>query len=58
QLRPGDLLFYSQGRGDMYHTAIYSGDGLMIEAPYAGAVVREVPVRGEELVGQVARPAR
>jgi peptidoglycan DL-endopeptidase CwlO len=54
--RPGDLLFYTDGGGDMYHVAIYSGDGNMIEAPYEGQNVREVPVRTSQLVGQVARP--
>ncbi|HEY0374369.1 MAG TPA: C40 family peptidase [Amnibacterium sp.] len=57
EVQPGDLLFYTDGGGDMYHTTIYSGDGMMIEAPYAGADVREVPVRTTDLVGQVARPA-
>ncbi len=56
-VRPGDLLFYTDGHGDMYHTTIYSGDGMMIEAPYAGADVREVPVRTADLVDEVARPA-
>jgi peptidoglycan DL-endopeptidase CwlO len=56
-VRPGDLLFYTDGGGDMYHTTIYSGDGMMIEAPYAGADVREVPVRTADLVDEVARPA-
>jgi cell wall-associated NlpC family hydrolase len=54
--RPGDLLFYTDGGGDMYHTAIYSGNGMMIEAPYEGVDVREVPVRTNQLVGEVARP--
>jgi cell wall-associated NlpC family hydrolase len=54
--RAGDLLFYTDGGGDMYHVAIYSGNGRMIEAPYEGVNVREVPVRTSQLVGQVARP--
>ena len=53
--QPGDLLFYTDGGGDMYHVTIYSGNGDMIEAPYEGQDVREVPVRGYQLVGQVAR---
>ena len=53
--QPGDLLFYTDGGGDMYHVTIYSGNGNMIEAPYEGQNVREVPVRGYQLVGQVAR---
>ena len=54
--RPGDLIYYTDGGGDMYHTAIYSGNGMMIEAPYEGVDVREVPVRTHNLVGEVARP--
>ena len=54
--RPGDLLFYTDGGGDMYHVTIYSGNGMMIEAPYEGVDVREVPVRTNQLVGEVARP--
>src|SRR4051794_15328202 len=38
--RPGDLIFYTDGGGDMYHTAIYSGNGMMVEAPYEGVDVR------------------
>lgn len=55
QVRVGDLIFYSDG-GDMYHVAVYSGAGLMIEAPYPGVPVREVPVRSADRVSQVARP--
>jgi cell wall-associated NlpC family hydrolase len=51
--KPGDLLFY--GSGDYYHIAIYSGGGRMIEAPYPGQSVREVPVRTADLAPVVAR---
>ncbi|MGT2425130.1 C40 family peptidase [Amnibacterium kyonggiense] len=51
--KPGDLLFY--GSGDHYHVAIYSGGGNMIEAPYPGKDVREVPVRTADLAPVVAR---
>jgi cell wall-associated NlpC family hydrolase len=53
--QPGDLLFWTDGGGDMYHVAIYSGGGNMVEAPQEGENVREVPVRTYQLVGQVAR---
>ncbi|MGN6446110.1 C40 family peptidase [Amnibacterium sp.] len=56
QVQVGDLIFYTDGGGDMYHVAIYSGSGMMIEAPYAGVPVREVPVRSFDRVGPVARP--
>lgn len=51
--KPGDLLFY--GSGDFYHNAIYAGGGTMIEAPYPGKTVREVPVRNGDLLPMVAR---
>jgi peptidoglycan DL-endopeptidase CwlO len=55
QVQPGDLIFYTDGGGDMYHVAIYSGGGMMIEAPYDGVPVREVAVRSYQRVSQVAR---
>jgi cell wall-associated NlpC family hydrolase len=40
QLRPGDLVFlYNYG-----HVTLYIGDGNMVEAPHAGAVVRIRPL--------------
>jgi peptidoglycan DL-endopeptidase CwlO len=51
---PGDLLFYTDGGGDMYHVTIYAGNGLMIEAPYPGSTVRQAPVRTGDLVGSAA----
>jgi len=50
-LQPGDLLFYSHGSKDpdnpgaIYHVAMYSGNGEMIEAFDATAPVRTTPVR-------------
>ena len=41
-LQPGDLIFYGSSR-NVYHVAIYIGDGLIIEAPYTGATVRISP---------------
>jgi cell wall-associated NlpC family hydrolase len=51
-LQPGDLLFYYS---DIHHVAMYSGGGMMIEAPHTGASVREVPMRFDSLVG-ASRP--
>jgi cell wall-associated NlpC family hydrolase len=51
-LQPGDLLFFYS---DIHHVAIYSGGGMMIEAPHTGASVRETPVRFADLVG-ASRP--
>lgn len=41
-LKSGDLIFFGSSR-NVYHVGIYIGDGLMIEAPYTGAVVRISP---------------
>lgn len=39
-LSPGDLVFFSRGgAGDIYHVAIYIGNGNIIEAPFTGASV-------------------
>ena len=47
QARPGDLLFFAgpHGTGEVEHVALYAGAGLMIDAPYTGAVVEELPMR-------------
>ncbi|HEY4795859.1 MAG TPA: C40 family peptidase [Mycobacterium sp.] len=50
-LQPGDLLFYSHGSEDpdnpdaIYHVAMYSGNGEMIEAFDSTTPVRTTPVR-------------
>ncbi|HEV7623029.1 MAG TPA: C40 family peptidase [Amnibacterium sp.] len=56
QVRPGDLVFYADSSGGIYHVTIYSGGGDMIEAPYDGVPVREVPVRDADRMPEVARP--
>ena len=47
-LQPGDLVYFGE---DLHHMAIYSGDGMMIEAPYTGTTVRERPLRTKDLAG-------
>lgn len=39
ELLPGDLVFFSDN-GDVHHVGIYIGNGMMIHAPYTGAVVQ------------------
>ena len=59
-LIPGDLVFYSSGgstSGTKYHTAIYIGSGLMIEAPYEPLSVQVTTLRYRDLVPYAARPA-
>lgn len=56
---PGDLLFYSDGGttwGTKYHTTLYIGNGLMIEAQYEGIPVKVSQVRYYDLVPYAARP--
>ncbi|MFJ8313444.1 MULTISPECIES: NlpC/P60 family protein [unclassified Streptomyces] len=43
-LAPGDLLFFGTSPGNVTHVGIYSGPGLMIDAPHPGAVVHERPI--------------
>jgi cell wall-associated NlpC family hydrolase len=42
QLRPGDLVFWGDSPGSIYHVAIYSGNGMIIHAPRTGRDVEEV----------------
>ena len=51
ELQPGDLVFFS----GLNHVAIYSGGGMMIEAPHTGLNVREVPLRTSDFYG-ASRP--
>jgi cell wall-associated NlpC family hydrolase len=49
QLLPGDLVFF--GKTDIHHVGIYIGDGLMINAPHTGDVVRVSPIWWSDLAG-------
>ncbi|MBV7362984.1 C40 family peptidase [Actinomycetaceae bacterium TAE3-ERU4] len=55
--KPGDLLFWSSNgsSGGIFHVAIYTGNGRMIEAPYPGASVTETSVRYRKLMPNVVR---
>lgn len=47
--QPGDLLFWAYDPNDpsfVDHTAIYLGNGMMVEAPHTGLNVQVVPVPG------------
>jgi len=48
---PGDLIFFNPGEAGAPpdqpgHVGIYLGDGMMIDAPHTGTVIREEPVNG------------
>lgn len=53
-LAPGDLVFYAFDRSDpatIHHVGLYVGDGLMIEAPHAGEVVRTASINRPDYLG-------
>jgi hypothetical protein len=56
---PGDLVFFDTP-GDSQpapnHVGIYLGDGLMIDAPYTGTVVRKDPISSDVLYGFATMP--
>ncbi|STZ44371.1 NLP/P60 protein [Mycolicibacterium gilvum] len=53
QMRRGDLIFY--GPNASQHEAMYLGDGMMLEAPYTGSVVKISPVRSSGMTPYVTR---
>jgi cell wall-associated NlpC family hydrolase len=52
EAQPGDLVFFYS---PIHHVGIYVGDGMMIDAPHTGAVVRLKAVNWNAVVG-VSRP--
>jgi cell wall-associated NlpC family hydrolase len=54
-MRPGDLIFWGASAAGIYHVAIYSGGGMMIEAPRSGELVKEIPVRWSGTYGYAGR---
>jgi cell wall-associated NlpC family hydrolase len=52
QMRRGDLLFWGS---DIHHVALYLGNGMMIEAPESGSVVRVTAVRYGGIVPYATR---
>lgn len=53
QMKRGDMIFY--GPGGSQHVALYLGDGMMLEAPYSGEVVKVNPVRWDGMSPFVVR---
>jgi cell wall-associated NlpC family hydrolase len=46
-LRKGDLVFFGTGAWqNIHHVGIYAGHGLVLHAPYTGAVVQFTKLRG------------
>jgi cell wall-associated NlpC family hydrolase len=53
-LRPGDLVFYASDVLDpttIHHVGMYIGRGLMVEAPFTGAVVRTSSIGRPDYIG-------
>jgi cell wall-associated NlpC family hydrolase len=44
ELMPGDLLFFDMRGGKPQHEGMYVGNGLMVQAPHTGDIVRVVPL--------------
>ena len=61
QLQRGDLMWYTKEPGnfdgDKYHVVMFYGNGMMLEAPRPGAVVRIVPIRWGEMFKYAGRPS-
>ena len=61
QLQRGDLMWYTKEPGnfdgDKYHVVMFYGNGMMLEAPRPGAVVRIVPIRWGEMFKYGGRPS-
>ncbi len=55
-LQPGDLVFFGNGAGHVEHVGMVSGPGLMVDAPFTGAVVRFDSYERASYVG-ATRPA-
>lgn len=53
--QPGDLIFYGQVGGDIYHVGLYLGGGQMIHAPTFGAPVKIQSIYFGDLIGYAGR---
>ncbi|MBL0888424.1 C40 family peptidase [Myceligenerans indicum] len=59
QLRPGDLIFYGTNLSDpqsIYHVAMYTGSGRMVEAVMPGVPLRETALRLSGAMAFAGRP--
>jgi cell wall-associated NlpC family hydrolase len=52
-LQPGDLVFYGS---PIYHVGLYTGGGMMVDAPHSGASVSERSVYSVGTPSGAGRP--
>jgi cell wall-associated NlpC family hydrolase len=50
QLQPGDLVFFYS---DIHHVGMYIGNGMFVQAPRTGDVVKISPLAGRNYIGAV-----
>jgi cell wall-associated NlpC family hydrolase len=55
-VEPGDLVFFGSGTNDVSQVGMDVGDGLMIDAPHTGSVVRLDRMAGFERIVGVTAP--
>jgi cell wall-associated NlpC family hydrolase len=55
QLQKGDLIFFYNSAHEVHHVIIYIGDGMTIEAPHTGTVVRTANLQQRISDGEIVR---
>jgi len=55
-LQPGDLVFYGDSGETSHHVGLYTGDGMMVEAPRSGVPVREASIWRSDIIPEGGRP--
>lgn len=58
EIQPGDLLFFDVRGGAPQHEGMYIGNGLMVQAPRRGDIVRVVPLPANRYAERFARAVR
>jgi cell wall-associated NlpC family hydrolase len=58
QLQPGDLLFFDLRGGLPQHEGMYVGNGLMVQAPHTGDIVRVVQLSSGSYTSRFVRAVR
>jgi len=53
---PGDLVFFGSSPASVEHVGIFVGDGLMVDAPHTGSVVRFDRIGGFPSIVGVTSP--